>query len=614
MEIVKDIRVCEVGLRDGLQNEKVILSIEDKASLVERLAGAGVKVIEAGSFMSPKAVPQMAGTDDVFRAVKQRGGVEYRALIANEKGVARAAECGCNKVKLNVSASRAHNLANLNRTPQESVAGFGPCVHLAKENSIEISGSISMPFGSPWEREIPVSQVEEIVEAYLAVGIDEISLSDAAGVACPTQVYEMCIRMKKRYPSVKWWLHFHNTRGMALANILAGMQAGFTQYDASFAGIGGCPFVPGAAGNVPTEDLVHMCDVMGVATGIDLTALIEIGGWVTQLLERATNSFVAHAGPNSALIRELPVGQIENQTKNRGEDKTMKHPLVPIFVDTKLIPLLGTPLRQTFAPRMQNAAYKAIGFDGCYFPVEIGTEHLEAVVNALRWMNVPGFAVTKPNKVEVLKYLDEVDDLARKMGACNTVVNKGGVLKGYNTDGEGCVTDLTQNGVDLPDSAFFCCGAGGAGKAVCFTLAHHGAKKIAVIDMVDEAAKLLADDLNRHFDNVAAFFPFTQKEDYLKAVRESNVVMNMSGVGMTSDETWIDKGELAHRPLCLDAVYNPLKTRFLIEAEEMGCKTLNGLGMSINQGALQVKLWTGHEEPYQVMAAEINAILKEMQG
>ena len=289
------------------------------------------------------------------------------------------------------------------------------------------------------------------------------------------------------------------------------------------------------------------------------------------------------------------------------------HPMVPISVDTKLIPLLGTPLRQSFAPRMQNATYKAIGFDGCYFPIEITTEHLGDVVNALRWMNVPGFAVTKPNKVEVLKYLDEVDELAAKMGACNTVVNKGGVLRGYNTDGEGCIIDLKQNGVDIPGSTFFSCGAGGAGKAVCFTLAHHGAKKIYVVDIADEAAKILVDELNKNFGPIATCCPMSDKEAMLKMVKASNVVMNMSGVGMTSDETWIDKAELAHKPLCLDAVYNPLKTRFLVEAEEMGCKILNGLGMSINQGALQVRLWTGKEEPYEIMAAEINAILKEMQ-
>jgi len=286
-----------------------------------------------------------------------------------------------------------------------------------------------------------------------------------------------------------------------------------------------------------------------------------------------------------------------------------------ITVDTKLIPLLGKPLRQSFAPRMQNAAYRAIGFDGLYFPLEVENDHLPDVVNALRWMNVPGFAVTKPNKVEVLQYLDEIDELAAKMGACNTVVNNNGVLKGYNTDGEGCVTDLKQHGVDLVNSTFFCLGAGGAGKAVSFTLAHYGTKKIYICD-INEAAETLAEELNHHFGPIATSCRFSDKETMLKMVKESDVVMNMSGVGMYPkvEETWIDKAELSHKPLCLDATYNPLKTQFLIEAEEMGCEIINGLGMSINQGALQVKLWTGHPEPYEVMTAEINEIVKEMQN
>jgi len=285
-----------------------------------------------------------------------------------------------------------------------------------------------------------------------------------------------------------------------------------------------------------------------------------------------------------------------------------------ITVDTKLIPLLGDPLRQSFAPRMQNAAYRAIGFDGLYFPLEVTTEHLSEVVNALRWMNVPGFAVTKPNKVEVLKYLDELDPLAEKMGACNTVVNKNGVLKGYNTDGEGCVTDLKQHGVDTVNSTFFSCGAGGAGKAVCFTLAHYGTKKIYISD-VNEAAAQLAEELNHHFGPIATACRADDKETVRKMVKESDVLMNMSGVGMypNTHETWIDKAELAHKPVCLDATYNPLKTQFLMEAEEMGCQIINGLGMSINQGALQVKLWTGHPEPYQVMTEEIKKIVQEMQ-
>jgi len=317
MDIVKDIRICEVGLRDGLQNEPEILGVAEKVSIIDRLIAAGVKVVEVGSFMHPKAVAQMANTDEVFRALNQRDDVEYRALIPNARGVERAIACGCTKVKLNVSASRAHNLANLNCTPEESVAGFKGCVELAEANGITVSGSISMPFGSPWEQEIPMEQVRRIVDAYLAEGITEISLSDAAGVAYPTQVYEMGRQMWAWYPDVSWWLHFHNTRGMALANVFAGMQAGFTQYDASLAGLGGCPFIPNAAGNLATEDLAHMCEAMGVDTGLDIVALLEIGKEIAKRLGCENLSYVAKAGRNSDLFRDLPKGQIENQVNNK---------------------------------------------------------------------------------------------------------------------------------------------------------------------------------------------------------------------------------------------------------------------------------------------------------
>ena len=314
MNLVDEIRLCEVGLRDGFQNEKNMISTEDKIALVNALSESGFPVIEVGSFVSPKAVPQMANTDEVFQGIQKKEGVEYRALIANARGVDRAVACGCKKVKLNVSASVAHNLANLNRTPAESVAGFAECVEKAREAQIGISGSISMAFGSPWDKEIPVKDVKDIVDAYLAVGIDEISLSDASGMAYPTQVYELCTEMKESYPDVNWWLHFHNTRGLGIANILAGMQAGFTQFDASFAGVGGCPFVPGAAGNVATEDVLHMCDESGIRTGVDLDRAMEISRRVVQLVGHNADSYLLRAGKSKDLIRELPTGQIKNQT------------------------------------------------------------------------------------------------------------------------------------------------------------------------------------------------------------------------------------------------------------------------------------------------------------
>lgn len=313
MEVVKAITLCEVGPRDGLQNEKKLLSAKEKAELIEAAADAGFSVIEVGSFVHPKAVPQMADTDEVFRRLRRKEGVQYRALIANLKGVERAADCGCTKVKLNVSASKAHNIANLNRTPAETVAGFRVCTDAARSAGMEVSGSISMAFGSPWDREIPLSEVQEIVEAYLAVGVTELSLSDASGQAYPTQVYHICTEMARAYPQVSWWLHFHNTRGLGIANIVAGMQAGFTRFDSAFAGVGGCPFVPGAAGNVATEDVVHMCDEMGIQTGVDLDRAMEVGRSLERLLGHRADSYLLRAGKSKDLIHQIPTGQLQNR-------------------------------------------------------------------------------------------------------------------------------------------------------------------------------------------------------------------------------------------------------------------------------------------------------------
>lgn len=309
MKMVEKVTICEVGLRDGLQNECKIIKTEEKIELLERISEAGFKIIEVGSFVSPKAVPQMADTDEIYKRARLNSNIEYRALIANKKGVERAIESGCKKVKLNVSASRAHNLANLNMTPEQSVEGFREVVDIAEKNGIEVSGSISMPFGSPWESEIKLEEVDSIVQAYLNNGIDEISLSDAAGVAYPTQVYEISKFMKEKYPNVSWTLHFHNTRGLAIGNILAGMQAGIEKYDSAFAGLGGCPFVPGAAGNISTEDVIHMMDLMGVYTGVDIDKVIEIGHRVEKLFESQGGSYILKAGKAKDLVRELPVRQ-----------------------------------------------------------------------------------------------------------------------------------------------------------------------------------------------------------------------------------------------------------------------------------------------------------------
>lgn len=302
MKLPEKVILCEVGLRDGLQNECEALPLEDKRALARAVIAAGFRVIELGSFVSPKAVPQMADTDALFSELKDVEGVELRALAANLKGIARAAACGCKKVKLNVSASRVHNLKNLNRTPEESIGSFRDCAEAARDAGIELSGSVSMPFGSPWERHIPAKDVFSIIEAYRVLGVDEISLSDTSGMAVPNQVYALCGSVREAFPDVTWWLHFHNTRGVALANVFAAMQAGMDRFDASFAGLGGCPFVPGAAGNVATEDAVHMLDEMGVATGIDLDACIEMGKKAAALFSRS-ESYILRAGRSSALLK-----------------------------------------------------------------------------------------------------------------------------------------------------------------------------------------------------------------------------------------------------------------------------------------------------------------------
>ena len=303
MKLPSSITLCEVGLRDGLQNETYILNTEQKLEMLRGLIDAKFPVIEVGSFMHPRAVPQMANTDEVFKAIGDVPGVELRALIPNLRGIQRAIDCGCKKVKLNVSASRQHNLKNLNMTPEESVAGFASCVDAAVENGIAISGSISMPFASPWEGRITEEDVDAIIEAYLKVGITEISLSDTSGMAVPNQVYNLCCHIKEKYPQATWWLHFHNTRGLAMANIMAAMEAGKDRFDSSFGGLGGCPFVPGAAGNISTEDVLHLCEESGIATGIDITKVIELSRKLKELLNHDMDSYILRAGRSCDLIQ-----------------------------------------------------------------------------------------------------------------------------------------------------------------------------------------------------------------------------------------------------------------------------------------------------------------------
>ncbi len=287
-----------------------------------------------------------------------------------------------------------------------------------------------------------------------------------------------------------------------------------------------------------------------------------------------------------------------------------------INIDTRMIALLGKPLSQSYAARMQNAAYKAAGINMLYFYSEVENEHLPDVVNGIRYMSFAGFAVTKPNKVEIMKYVDEKDPLCEKMNASNTVVIlPDGKLKAYNTDGMGFFRALKEEmpNINIEESTFFCIGAGGAGRAISSVLAYYGAKKIYIANRTMSKAEQLVADINKNFASVAELVDFNDALMLKDKIQKSDVVMNNTGLGMVTklEETPVPKEFLRSGQVCFDATYNPSKTRFLIEAEEMGCSIMNGLGMSLYQGAEQIELWSGKDAPIEVMRQELMNILSE---
>ena len=300
---------CEVGLRDGLQNEKTIPSVEQKLQLLNAVVDSGIKIIEVGAFVHPKAVPQMADTDALCRAMKKVDGVEYRALVPNIKGVQRAFDAGLTKAKLTVSASEAHCLANFNSTPVKMVEGFADCVDFAAQNGMTLSGAISTSFGCPFQGRVPVEQVENAVRSFVKLGITELSLSDTTGMANPRQVYELGTHMRQMFPEVQWVMHFHNTRDMALANIVAGIQAGVRLFVGAFAGLGGCPFPPGAPGHRAPQDPFPILHEMGIDTGIDLLKAMATARLAAQFVGHDAGSAVLKAGRCADLVKEKATAQ-----------------------------------------------------------------------------------------------------------------------------------------------------------------------------------------------------------------------------------------------------------------------------------------------------------------
>jgi len=276
-----------------------------------------------------------------------------------------------------------------------------------------------------------------------------------------------------------------------------------------------------------------------------------------------------------------------------------------ISVDTKLIALLGDPLRQSLSTVMHNAAFRHCALDYEYFPVETGGKSLAAILQGIRNMNFTGFGVTKPDKIAVMEHLDEVDEFAAKMGAVNTVVvKKNGRLKGYNTDGEGFLRSLSEHyEKPLSQSVFMCIGAGGAARAIACSLAYKGAKRIIVCSLFDSDSEGLVREINNSFAPVARAMPWGDQKALREAARAADVMMNTTGVGMGAHigESPVDKAVFKPGLLAFDAAYNPAETRFLTDAANEGCTTLNGLGMLLYQGAAQFEMWTGTKAPVDIM-------------
>jgi hydroxymethylglutaryl-CoA lyase len=288
--------IREVSPRDGLQGEPTQVGTDDKVRLIDLLSASGVERINATSFVSPRAVPQMADAEETMSRIERRPGVVYDASVPNLRGALRAIEAGADAVMVFVDASDEGNRRSVRRTTEESLAEAERLIAEARARGIAVAGTVGMAFGSPYEGRIAPERVVGMAQRMVAAGACSIALGDTTGEGSPRQVAELIATVLDALPGVDLGLHFHDTRGLGMANVLAAMDAGATRFDASVGGIGGNPFLHNAAGNICTEDLVHMCEEMGIATGLDLDVLIEANRFLSSVLGRPLPGKVAHAG------------------------------------------------------------------------------------------------------------------------------------------------------------------------------------------------------------------------------------------------------------------------------------------------------------------------------
>jgi isopropylmalate/homocitrate/citramalate synthase len=294
------VTVVEVGPRDGLQNEATPLSIEDRVAFCDRLVEAGLPVVEVGAFVSPKWVPQMAGSDEVLRRVGKPPGVRLPVLVPNRAGYERAIAAGAREIAVFTAASETFSRRNTNATIDESFARFGTFVGDAKREGLRLRGYVSTGFGCPYEGAVDPERVVDVARRLVDAGCDEVSIGDTIGVAVPTQVADVVGRLQRAIPADRLAVHFHDTRGTALANVLAALQEGVAVVDGSAGGLGGCPYAPGASGNLATEDLLYMLHGMGIETGANLEAVAAASRALAERLGRALPSRYLEAEPPAA--------------------------------------------------------------------------------------------------------------------------------------------------------------------------------------------------------------------------------------------------------------------------------------------------------------------------
>ncbi|HEY7113849.1 MAG TPA: hydroxymethylglutaryl-CoA lyase [Thermoanaerobaculia bacterium] len=281
------VTVYEVGPRDGLQNEPETIPVDTRVGFIDRLTESGLCAIEVGSFVSPKAIPQLADTEEVFRRIRKASGVRYPVLVPNERGLDRALAAGALEIAVFTAASETFNRRNINAGVDESIERFRPVTARAREAGVRVRGYVSTAFGCPYEGDVSPEAVREVVHKLLDVGVDEISIGDTIGVATPADVYSVVETLYESGVSRGILaLHFHDTRGTALANVYAGLECGVTIFDASAGGLGGCPYAPGASGNLATEDLLYMLEGLGIATGVTLSKVVEASRYLAGPLGR----------------------------------------------------------------------------------------------------------------------------------------------------------------------------------------------------------------------------------------------------------------------------------------------------------------------------------------